>query len=203
MGVMTDTTDGTGLAEARLTLVKLGRALSYLAWFWVLTTLVILGLGFILLLLGANPTAGFVEWAYRAVDRSMTPFRGIFEPITLGDQSVFDTSILFAMVVYSIVGLGVRALLDWLSLKMVRLDAELRWHEDQRRIAARQHEVERRANAAGTTTGAEPGGVTPPAWTPPRGPSSPPPAPPAPPGPRVPPPPPATGTTWDRPDGLR
>ncbi|HSL57654.1 MAG TPA: hypothetical protein VK866_07425 [Acidimicrobiales bacterium] len=187
---MTDTPDGTGLTEAHLTLIKLGRALSYLAWFWVLATLVILGLGFILLLLGANPNAGFVEWAYRALDRSMTPFRGIFEPITLGGQSVFETSILFAMVVYSIVGLAVRALLDWLSLKMVRLDAELRWHQDQERIAAQQREIERRAAAAAEAAlGWGQGSVatTPPAWTPPPGPTPPPSVPPAPGQPGTPP----------------
>lgn len=179
---MTDTENGTGLTEAQLTLVKIGRVLSYLAWFWVLATLVFLGLGFILLLLGANPTAGFVEWVYRSVDRSMTPFRGIFEPVQLGDQSVFDTSILFAMVVYSIVGLAIRALLDWLSLKMVRLDAELRWHQEQRRLAEHRAEADRRAaeaqgtsswGQAGAPAGGAPGwtqggpAATPPAWTPP------------------------------------
>jgi uncharacterized protein YggT (Ycf19 family) len=192
---MTDTDNSTGVTEAQLTLVKIGRVLSYLAWFWVLVTLIFLGLGFILLLLAANPNAGFVEWVYRSVDRAMTPFRGIFEPIQLGDQSVFDTSILFAMVVYSIVGLGIRALLDWLSLRMVRLDAELRWHEEQRRLAEHHAEMERRAAQGQGTQGwpqsgpastppawtppaAGPGGVRPPQGSPPQGPGSSPPRPP-------------------------
>jgi hypothetical protein len=59
---------------------------------------IILIIGFFLLLFGANPSAGFTQWAYRNLDRVMEPFRGIFTPIQLGTTSgnveaVFDCSV--------------------------------------------------------------------------------------------------------------
>ena len=58
----------------------------------------------------------------------MAPFRGLFEPITFGDQSVLDTSLLFAMIVYGIVALFLRAAIDWVTERIaqrrVRLQAE-------------------------------------------------------------------------------
>ncbi len=43
---------------------------------------------------------------------------------TGGNQvsSVLDTSVLFAMIVYAILALAVRALIDWLTLRLDRLD---------------------------------------------------------------------------------
>ena len=86
-------------------LVWLARALTYLVYAFVLFSLVILLLGFFLLLFGANPDAPFAEWAYRSLDRVMAPFRGLFEPVRLDGRSVLDVSILFAMIVYALVGL--------------------------------------------------------------------------------------------------
>ena len=80
-------------------------------------------LGFFLLLFGANPEAGFAEWVYRSLDRVMAPFRGIFESIELTGNSVLDTSVLFAMIVYGIVGLCLSAAIDWLTEKMYQLRA--------------------------------------------------------------------------------
>ena len=77
------------------------RVLSYLVYLYLLAVEVILLLGFLLLLFGANTSAGFTEWVYRSMDRAMKPFRGIFTPIELGTtagneiQSVFETSVLF------------------------------------------------------------------------------------------------------------
>ena len=48
----------------------------------------------------------------------MAPFRGIFEPIELTDSSTLDISILFAMIVYGFVALGLSALLDWMTNKL-------------------------------------------------------------------------------------
>ncbi len=94
---------------------------------------IILFMGFFLLLFGANPSASFTDWVYRSLDRAMEPFRGIFTPIELGTtagndvQSVFETSVLFAMIVYGIVAIAEHALITWLSNRMYRLEAE----EDQ------------------------------------------------------------------------
>jgi uncharacterized protein YggT (Ycf19 family) len=92
---------------------KISRALLWVVYVWVVLNLVLLFLAFLLRLFGANPEAGFTQWVYRSVSRSMAPFRGIFEPITLSDQSVLDTSLLFAMIVYGVAALFLRAGIDW------------------------------------------------------------------------------------------
>jgi uncharacterized protein YggT (Ycf19 family) len=109
--------DGSGT----ITFVRIARALTYLVYAFVVLALIILLLGFILLLFGANPDAGFAEWVYRSLDRVMAPFRGLFKPIQLTGASVLDTSVLFAMVVYSIVGMLLQALIEWLSHRLIAL----------------------------------------------------------------------------------
>ncbi len=104
------------------------RGVTYLVYAYVLAIEVILFLGFFLLLFGANPDAGFTEWAYRSLDRTMTPFRGIFTPIELGTtagneiESVFETSVLFAMIVYGLVALVVHTMISWLTHRLALLN---------------------------------------------------------------------------------
>jgi uncharacterized protein YggT (Ycf19 family) len=93
----------------------IARALTYVVYAFVIVALVLLVLGFFLLLFGANPHAAFAEWVYRSLSRVMAPFRGLFEPIELDGKSILDVSILFAMIVYGFVALGLRALIDWLT----------------------------------------------------------------------------------------
>jgi uncharacterized protein YggT (Ycf19 family) len=100
------------------TLLKVSRFLVYLVYAWAIIALVILLFGFFLLLFGANPDASFTEWVYRALDRVMKPFRGIFEPVDFSGDSVLDTSVLFAMIVYSIAALALRSLIDWLTYRI-------------------------------------------------------------------------------------
>ncbi len=107
--------------DASITLVRIARVLTYLVYAFVLISLVILVLGFFLLLFGANPDAPFSEWAYRSLDRVMAPFRGIFESVQLNGESVLDTSVLFAMIVYGIVGIALSALIHWLTDKLIVL----------------------------------------------------------------------------------
>ena len=106
-----------------LTLVRVARALTYFVYAFTLIALVILTLGFFLLLFGANPEAGFTEFVYRSLDRVMAPFRGIFESIDLSGNSVLDTSVLFAMIVYGIAGMFLSAAVDWLSERVYLLRA--------------------------------------------------------------------------------
>jgi len=49
----------------------------------------------------------------------MKPFRGLFEPVDLSGNSVLDTSVLFAMIVYGIFALALRTLIDWLTYRIV------------------------------------------------------------------------------------
>jgi uncharacterized protein YggT (Ycf19 family) len=100
---------------APVTVARLARALKYLVYAFVLVALVMLLLGFFLLLFGANPDAPFAEWVYRGLTRVMAPFRGLFEPVQLDGRSVLDVSILFAMIVYGVAALLLRALIEWLT----------------------------------------------------------------------------------------
>ena len=127
--------------DTSITLVRIARVLTYLVYAFVLITLVILVLGFFLLLFGANPDAPFAEWAYRSLDRVMAPFRGIFEPVQLNGESVLDTSVLFAMIVYGIVGIALSALIHWLTDKLLVLQrkralAEAAKPEERTRVTA-------------------------------------------------------------------
>lgn len=119
-------TDSSQGLEQRRIIVWIARAVSYLVYAYLLVVEVILLLGFLLLLFGANPTAGFTQWAYRNLDRVMAPFRGIFTPIELGTTSadvptIIDTSILFAMIVYGILALAFAALISWLTTRLERI----------------------------------------------------------------------------------
>jgi hypothetical protein len=134
--------------HARKVVVWLARAISYLVYFYLIAVEIILVLGFFLLLFGANPSAGFTEWAYRNLDRVMEPFRGIFTPIQLGTtsgnvESIFETSVLFAMIVYGIVAMLISALITWLSQRLRYLEAaevEAERREQQDRLAAEVQE---------------------------------------------------------------
>jgi uncharacterized protein YggT (Ycf19 family) len=99
--------------DVKLTVGTLAKVLLWIVYAWVVINLVMLFLAFWLRLFGANPEAGFTQWVYRAVSRAMAPFRGIFEPIALTDQSVLDTSLLFAMIIYGLVALLLRVAIDW------------------------------------------------------------------------------------------
>ncbi|WP_017936142.1 YggT family protein [Nocardioides sp. Iso805N] len=110
------------------------RALVWLVYAYLLITEVVLTLGFVLLLFGANPDASFVAWVYRSLDRAMEPFRGMFTPIDLGLSgnqnvgAVLDTSVLFAMLVYAFGAWAVHTALEWLGRLIER---------DERAAAAR------------------------------------------------------------------
>jgi uncharacterized protein YggT (Ycf19 family) len=102
-------------ATAPIVVARIARALTYLVYAFVIVALIILLLGFFLQLFGANPDAPFAEWLYRGLRRVMAPFRGLFEPVALDGRSVLDVSILFAMLVYAIVGLALHAFIEWLT----------------------------------------------------------------------------------------
>ena len=101
--------------DVRVTVGVASKVLLWIVYAWLVVDVVLLFIAFLLQLLGANPDASFVDWVYRSIERAMAPFRGIFQPITLSDQSVLDTSLLFAMIVYGIVALFLRAGIDWVT----------------------------------------------------------------------------------------
>jgi len=105
--------------------VTIARGIAYLAYAWVVVSLVILAFGFFLLLFGANPDAAFTAWVYRHLADTMEPFRGIFPQATTPTGMTLDVSVLFAMFVYSLIGLAVRSLIDWLTYRRDRLERRL------------------------------------------------------------------------------
>jgi hypothetical protein len=137
----------------RRAIVWIARAVSYLVYFYLLVVQVILLLGFVLLLFGASPTAGFTQWVYRNLDRVMAPFRGIFTPIELGTTgndvpAIFETSVLFAMIIYGIVALVFGAVISWLSDRLGQFDAVEAELRRQAEYAAMQAEIDERRIAA-------------------------------------------------------
>lgn len=118
----------------RKTTLAIARAISYVAYAWVVVSLVILAFGFVLQLFAANPDAGFTQWVYRHLADTMEPFRGIFPQADVGDGATLDVSILFAMFVYSLVALAARSLIDWLTYRRDRVERRLL--RDQARLEA-------------------------------------------------------------------
>jgi hypothetical protein len=91
----------------------------------------------------------------------MEPFRGIFTPIELGTtngniEAVFETSVLFAMIVYGIVGAVVSAVIPWLSSRLQYLEAAeaeaLRKKELDRLAAATRAAAAPNVTVSATTT---------------------------------------------------
>lgn len=64
----------------------------------------ILAAAFLLSFLGANPEAGFAKWVYSRTEAIMTPFEGLFSPLSLGTDMNINVSLLFAIFVYSVLG---------------------------------------------------------------------------------------------------
>ena len=111
-------------SDPKAVTVWLTRAIAYVAYAFLVVSEAILLQGFLLKLFGADPSSSYVQWAYRSLDRVMAPFRGIFTPIEIDGNAVLDTSILFAMVIYGIVALMVRAFLDWLTHRLEKMERE-------------------------------------------------------------------------------
>lgn len=77
---------------------------------WMVAIVLILGIAFIMGLLGANPDAAFAEWIYSRTDDIMAPFAGIFDPIELTGETEIQTSLLFAMAIYAAIAAILRGI---------------------------------------------------------------------------------------------
>jgi len=91
---------------------------SYLIYFIFGVLDVLLAFRFILQLLGANPSNGFVDFIYNLSAIFVTPFIGIFnESLARGavTTSVFEPATLIALVVYGVVAWGLVTLIRVLS----------------------------------------------------------------------------------------
>jgi len=59
----------------------------------------------VLKLLGANAHAGFAQFTYGLTDFFLAPFKGLLPTIVNG-QSVLELSLIFAILIYSLIALG-------------------------------------------------------------------------------------------------
>ncbi len=101
--VVREKTSATSSDENRLTVIN---------GIWLILGIVetLLAFRFVLKLLGANPDNSFVNFIYSISAPLDAPFRGIFTtPTAQGNvtTSVFETSVIVAMVVYAILAWGI------------------------------------------------------------------------------------------------
>ncbi len=71
-----------------------------------------LGLRIIFSLVGANSSAPFVAWVYLVSEGLITPFRGMFPNFAMGNNMYLDVVAVIALIVYSLVGYIIVALVD-------------------------------------------------------------------------------------------
>ena len=111
----------SGKLGAAVTVTRIARVLVYLVYGLAVASLVILLIAFFLKLFSASESAPFVQWIYRSTNRIMQPFRGIFPTVEGESGSVLDVSLLFAMLMYGLLAMGVHALIEWINGKMSAL----------------------------------------------------------------------------------
>ena len=75
----------------------------------------ILGLRFVLELLGANPDAGFTHFIYNLSRPFMAPFTAVLGTAHVNGSGVFEWSVLLAVVVYALIAWGIIALTNAVS----------------------------------------------------------------------------------------
>lgn len=112
-------------SEGALSFIKVARGLTYLVYAYVIIAIAFLILGFLMLLLGANPQADFTQFIYRIAAEFLQPFRGIFPTKQITETSYFSAAGLFAIVMYSFFAAGIHALISWITAKQMNYENEL------------------------------------------------------------------------------
>ena len=159
--------------ESKHWILTFGKVLTGVVYAIIVVYLIILTLAFFLKLFGANPAADFADWVYTAADRIMEPFRGIFPTTAITDRSVFDASLLFAIIVYSIVALLLHSLIAWITSRM----AILKYEADREQYLAQTAPATAIPTTPATPATPTPGATAPPVGTVPTGGTVPPPGP--------------------------
>jgi uncharacterized protein YggT (Ycf19 family) len=111
---------------------------------------VIVGMAFVLQLLGASPTSEFADWVYRAAASITEPFRGIFPTTQVSDRSTFNASLLFALMIYLVVAVVLHGVIDWITRRISGID---RAEEHERMMAALDAQQESTRSALGYDAG--------------------------------------------------
>ena len=97
---------------------RVGRAMVLFIYGFAIVCTVILAMAFFLELFNANEGTPFVQWVFRATDRIMQPFRGIFPAVEGESGSLLDPALLFAMFMYRLLALGMHALVGWIDRRI-------------------------------------------------------------------------------------
>lgn len=113
-------------SDTTVVALKVARGLTYLVYAYVLVAITFLAIGSVLLLFGANKDVGFTQFVYTAGSHFLEPFRGIFPGVQVGDSGYFSTSAVFAIIMYTIFALALHALINYVTLKMVQHEEELK-----------------------------------------------------------------------------
>lgn len=79
-------------------------------WYVAGVMIALLALRVVMLMLGANREAGFVDFVYALSGVFAAPFAGIFPAPTYGGQFFFDSASVVAIVVYALVAWGIAKL---------------------------------------------------------------------------------------------
>ena len=103
------------------------RALVLFIYGFAIVCTVILAMAFFLELFNANEGTPFVQWVFRATDRIMQPFRGIFPTVEGEGGSIFDPALLFAMFMYWLFALGMHAVIGWIDRKIAAARYQEQW----------------------------------------------------------------------------
>jgi len=122
--------------------LKVGRVVVWCIYALALIAVVFLLLAFLLRLFGASTDASFTRWIYRSADAFMAPFRGIFPTKQINDVSVFDPSLLFGSICYTIAALAADAFHHWLSRRLARQEADIARLRAEADAARHQYETQ-------------------------------------------------------------
>ena len=106
---------------------RVARVLVLFIYGFAIVCTVILAMAFFLELFNANQGTPFVRWVFRATERIMQPFRGIFPAIEGESGSVFDPALLFAIFIYWLLALGMHALVGWIDRKIASARYRDQW----------------------------------------------------------------------------
>lgn len=112
-------------SDTTLVFIKGSRVLTYIVYGYALIASAFLSLGFFLLLFSANQTTPFVKFVYDTASLFLAPFRGIFPLKPVSETGYFSPSALFAIIMYLLLALGMHALINYITMKMVRYQIEL------------------------------------------------------------------------------
>lgn len=98
--------------------LTVGKVIGYAMYIWVIYGLIVLGISVFLQAFAANPETPFVKFIYNASATFMEPFRGIFPSKPVGQTGYIDVAAIFAMIIYSFIGWGFSALIDYIQSKI-------------------------------------------------------------------------------------